>query len=67
MRAPVLPNEGAGALFDALALANLGSQPTDRIVFHIYDSFLHRNNCIVSDTDMFWTDLSAALGDVAHS
>jgi hypothetical protein len=37
------------------------------IVLNINNALLHRNNRVVSDFDVLWTDLSTALCNVTHS
>jgi hypothetical protein len=37
------------------------------IVLNINNALLHWNDCIVSDLDVLWANLSTALCDVTHS
>jgi hypothetical protein len=48
-------------------LFQLPKEPSHRIIILVNDALFERNDCIVSDVNVFWTDLSAALGDVAIS
>src|SRR5215213_7997789 len=41
------------------------SQPTNWILVPICYPLLERNNRVVRDVDIFWTDFSAALRDIA--
>src|SRR5260370_9537677 len=40
-------------------------QATQRIIKLIDDPLLQRNDCVVSDGDVFWTNFGAAFGNVA--
>src|SRR5215469_2003896 len=47
------------------AAEQLVAQPDHRVVFAVGDSFLHRDQRVVGDLDVFRAHLGAALGDVA--
>src|ERR1700712_4644268 len=60
-----LSNEttGSSLLLFALAPEHLG----ERIVLPVDHAFLQRNDGVVGDLDVLWTDLTAAFGDVAQA
>lgn len=50
-----------------VAASDFVPHPHHWIVVTIDDPFLQRNDAVICDVDVFWADLGAASGDIAHT
>ena len=67
MKERELPTEPTTALLNSFALTNLRTKPANRVVLHINDSFLHWDDRVIGDSNMFRADFSTTFSDIAHS